>query len=113
MKPLLRQYFYDKLRKSLYHHELKTKVWNNPYFPFLTPESYEDLFDNVSGITRKELEGSINYYNKQIKLERISAIEQYFNFIKKVENEVGINPIDTVYKYYGSGIIEDIEKRYG
>lgn len=34
MKPLIREFIYDKLRKSLYKHELKTKVWNNPYFPY-------------------------------------------------------------------------------
>lgn len=55
MKPLLRQYFYDKLRKSLYHHELKTKVWNNPYFPYLIPDDLQHRI-NSSGIRYESVE---------------------------------------------------------
>lgn len=119
MKPLLRQYFYDKLRRSLYHHELKTKVWNNPYFPFYTKEEYTNTIDNISSSLNCNKEIIHNTFNKcreYIKKNHFSTYDQYKELIKKLDespNEESITPY-IVFNYFKTyNIIGEIEDKYG
>lgn len=116
MKPLIREFLYDKLRRSLYKHELKTKVWNNPYFPFYTKEEYDDIADWFTRSDRSEYDDLLIKCRQYFKENKISEYIEYEEFIRKLDHYKDPDNIIQyiVYNNYCNySIIKDIEDKYG
>lgn len=135
MKPLIRQFIYDKLRRSLYHHELKTKVWNNPYFPFLTQEEWNiyiereiSKFKNQShvieeghslsdyDISKQVLFNALKNCHNNIKKLRIASLSDYNVYVSSLKNEDNYQIYKTImYELFSSNnkILQQIEEHYG
>lgn len=117
MKPLIRQTLYDILRKDLYNHEIKEKVWNNPYFPFLTSEAYESEINALSvgsELSKSEIREIFISYQKEIKNNNILSFLSYNSWIDNIIERQYSDKISLklIFKYSCS-IWRGIENRYG
>lgn len=124
MKPLIRQFIYDKLRRSLYKHEIKEKVCNNPYFPFNNQEDIDHFLNHciVGGVDRQRL------------IETIERIKAHPDYIKSTQESyetflnnqrkllINSDTTDTMNNYYDIAlrflgqdflIWDMLEERYG